>query len=780
MPTFVKYNNSLNIKTWITNFERKSDSYGLDHGWKVLHLSDYLQDEALTYYFESLCNIEDWGKLKESLIIRFQKVKLTPLVEMMRITQEEQETVTEYFHRKMQLINNVELNLTSIVELLNEGVKTKYKPYLATVDAVQPSEWLTMAIKVENSLTGSGTPVEKGRLQTLNPALHPSPRPAGYYGNSQVQRRPMPCRICERLGLELQWHYHSVCPYRNPTASRSFPPPTPRVQRPTASRSFPSATPHSYQAAASSSFPPLTPHDYQPTVASASSPDSPRNNTYSCSLALAEFGQLLLRFQQGNIYSRDLPAHPIAKSITAICVTNSALIGRNFVGHLDNILKRCRWILPRLTSTIQGQFGLTFSAGRKIHNMVILPAILYGSGVWGKRVFDTNGIRKLRGLHYKYAKALIRGGPCTPTIPAISLTGCPPLDISIKSHLAYLEALREGPFESRPSPSSVPYPPLRRPLQFSKSLPERATIVYTDGSRSTNGVGAAVVLPPPYSPLKLRLHNSCTSFQAELLAILYATRSIRIMPRQDFVIASDCQAALHAICHPDIPKTPLTAEIIRNLNTLDNVQLCWVRSHCGIVGNEQADEVAKAAAQSKLPLHFATLPRKFVRSQSKQFALQLWTDLYTTDHATRNLRRVAASPSLLISILPKLKYCNVTSTILTGHGFVQADIARTSKNNDPVCQHCHQENQTVDHLLFIQPHQRVQFEDAELQALLDEDSTQMQEKLAKQLQVSQGAVSLRLNSLGMTQKLSRWVPPRVERKAAITASGNLRRAARQA
>ncbi|UYV71885.1 SETMAR [Cordylochernes scorpioides] len=54
------------------------------------------------------------------------------------------------------------------------------------------------------------------------------------------------------------------------------------------------------------------------------------------------------------------------------------------------------------------------------------------------------------------------------------------------------------------------------------------------------------------------------------------------------------------------------------------------------------------------------------------------------------------------------------------------------------------------------PHQK--FEDAELQALLDDDSTQTQEKLAKQLQVSQGSVSLRLNSLRMTQKLSRWVP----------------------
>ncbi|UYV61859.1 SETMAR [Cordylochernes scorpioides] len=66
--------------------------------------------------------------------------------------------------------------------------------------------------------------------------------------------------------------------------------------------------------------------------------------------------------------------------------------------------------------------------------------------------------------------------------------------------------------------------------------------------------------------------------------------------------------------------------------------------------------------------------------------------------------------------------------------------------------------QSGDFELDNEPHGNPpqKFEDAELQALLDEDSTQMQEKLAKQLQVSQGAVSLRLNSLGMTQKLSRW------------------------
>ncbi|UYV83125.1 SETMAR, partial [Cordylochernes scorpioides] len=69
---------------------------------------------------------------------------------------------------------------------------------------------------------------------------------------------------------------------------------------------------------------------------------------------------------------------------------------------------------------------------------------------------------------------------------------------------------------------------------------------------------------------------------------------------------------------------------------------------------------------------------------------------------------------------------------------------------------CLSDNFELDNEPRGKPHQK--FADAEQQALLDEDSAQTQEKLAKQLQVSQGAVSLRLNSLRMTQKLSRWVP----------------------
>lgn len=50
------------------------------------------------------------------------------------------------------------------------------------------------------------------------------------------------------------------------------------------------------------------------------------------------------------------------------------------------------------------------------------------------------------------------------------------------------------------------------------------------------------------------------------------------------------------------------------------------------------------------------------------------------------------------------------------------------------------------------------YEDAELQALLDEDDSQTQKELAEQLNVSQVAVSKRLRDMGKIQKVGRWVP----------------------
>ena len=50
------------------------------------------------------------------------------------------------------------------------------------------------------------------------------------------------------------------------------------------------------------------------------------------------------------------------------------------------------------------------------------------------------------------------------------------------------------------------------------------------------------------------------------------------------------------------------------------------------------------------------------------------------------------------------------------------------------------------------------FEDAELEALLDEDPCQTQEELTLSLEVTQQTISLRLKAMGMIQKQGNWVP----------------------
>ncbi|UYV70361.1 hypothetical protein LAZ67_7002670 [Cordylochernes scorpioides] len=52
----------------------------------------------------------------------------------------------------------------------------------------------------------------------------------------------------------------------------------------------------------------------------------------------------------------------------------------------------------------------------------------------------------------------------------------------------------------------------------------------------------------------------------------------------------------------------------------------------------------------------------------------------------------------------------------------------------------------------------IKFEDAELEALLDEDSSQTQEERSETLGVTQQAISNRLKVMGMVQKQGNWVP----------------------
>lgn len=166
-------------------------------------------------------------------------------------------------------------------------------------------------------------------------------------------------------------------------------------------------------------------------------------------------------------------------------------------------------------------------------------------------------------------------------------------------------------------------------------------VIYTDGSKSEDGVGAAAVMGTTVR--QMSLPATATVMTSELYAIQLALGIIRDTSHDKYVICTDSLSSIQAIDH-HTEKNLLLQKIMILINEIimegRDITLSWVPSHVGIKENERADCAAKEAA--KKPAEFVFIPYRDWYPLIKKRVYDLWEEEWNLQR--RDLQSIKSRP----------------------------------------------------------------------------------------------------------------------------------------
>lgn len=149
--------------------------------------------------------------------------------------------------------------------------------------------------------------------------------------------------------------------------------------------------------------------------------------------------------------------------------------------------------------------------------------------------------------------------------------------------------------------------------------------IYTDGSKMEEGVGCGIHSNDSNTSICLPPHLSI--FSAEAYAILNALEN---GTSNLTVIFSDSKSVLEAIVNNNSnhPWIRTIKNILREKR--GSAELCWVPAHVNILGNENADKLAKQGATLKNPIDVKTPFEDFERTVNDKIH-QIWQIRWNTN-----------------------------------------------------------------------------------------------------------------------------------------------------
>lgn len=226
------------------------------------------------------------------------------------------------------------------------------------------------------------------------------------------------------------------------------------------------------------------------------------------------------------------------------------------------------------------------------------------------------------------------------------------------------------------------------------------TQLYTDGSKTENGVGAAVV--GPHQTRRASLPPQASIFTAELHAIELALNLIANMDGQLFVVMTDSLSTIQSLQDKNT-KSPISRKLQHKLHDMSEsrtIDLFWVPSHCGIEGNERADTAAREACE--LPAQNIMIHYRDMFPIVDKTINSIWLNKWTQCHST--LKEIKPTPGPWRErILPRREEV-IIGRLRAQHTWLTHHHLMGDRHEPPQqCPLCNDDLLTVPHLLLECP-----------------------------------------------------------------------------
>ena len=238
-------------------------------------------------------------------------------------------------------------------------------------------------------------------------------------------------------------------------------------------------------------------------------------------------------------------------------------------------------------------------------------------------------------------------------------------------------------------------------------LHRNSTKIFTDGSKSSDGVGLSVVLGSQV--IKKKIPSLCSIFIAELYAIFTAVQYIfnHSCAGDNFTIFTDSMSALCSL-KKLYPVNILVQEVQDWLVLLSSrrkiqISFCWVPAHIGISGNELADSAAKEAARLS-QVSSIGIPHNLLKAPIHHYIINKWQDYWSSLSNNLKLKSVRPSVYLWTSPLVDRRSSIILTRLRVGHSYLTHRylMAGGAERQAPICSSCH-EVISIKHILIDCP-----------------------------------------------------------------------------